>query len=176
MSDKRHPSQGGGLTRKGDVELDLWLYARHVEGLSLDAIKTLCAMPRDDGGQELVLSVTTVWRRIKERRAERLAMLGENIDADRLTKLEKIDQAERGYRRLAVPSYLNAYGEVVERDERVVLAALDGILKCVREAAKLLGLDAPVKSAVELVVHDGVTTELNAMLAELGLPTIDAEP
>lgn len=58
-------------------------------------------------------------------------------------------------------------GEEAVPDDAPVLAAIDRLLKIQERRAKLLGLDAPTKSRVEVVTEDVVDAEIRRLEDEL---------
>lgn len=57
---------------------------------------------------------------------------------------------------------------IVLRDERVVVAAAAGLLRVSESRRKLLGLDAPTETHVDVTTHEATLEEANEALARLG--------
>lgn len=151
----------------GDVELDLWLYEKRLTGVTYDQLEALVKLPLEQGGRGRSLSVSTIHRRVQARRAERLELLGSHVDEDRLDQLEKIDHVENRYRRMAADTWTDLDGVVHITPYQQIATGLQGVLQCVRDRSKLLGLDAPIRVAQTLTVVDNADLELAAMVAQV---------
>lgn len=147
-------------------------------------------------GPELgtVLSPAMVRSRIDAYVRDNRAALESNRDELIAAELEDLDQQFRAAARLAEPvdpvatalathavtghamqvaeAITEAPELVVRRDEKTILAALNTMRQIGERRAKLLGLDAPTRAAVDLTVQDAASAELARMLEEAGVTDV----
>jgi hypothetical protein len=177
-----------------------WCYERRLERLTVRAIADLSGLHPDDGGLGQPMSHATVARRIRHYHATMLELEGETRDEARARELELLDRAARYTVDLTDPidraatAKANAVAHwmidndpdyrgprpgdprlVVLADPAVRLRALAEVRAQSESRRKLLGTDAPTESRIDVTVTDAATAELNAMLAEAGLPPIETE-
>jgi hypothetical protein len=139
------------------------------------------------------LSPAQVRARIDSYVREHRAALEANRDELIAAELEDLDQQFRTAARLATPidavatalkshietghamqpdeAMRDAPETVVARDEKTILSALTTMRQIGERRAKLLGLDAPTRAAVDVTVQDAASAELERMLAEAGVET-----
>lgn len=100
----------------------------------------------------------------------------EPADEVRQLELERLDEYQRhALKVLATQHFHVSQGVVVVHpdtdqpvpDDSPVLAALDRLLKISERRAKLLGLDAPVRSKVEVITEDAVDAEIKRLAEEV---------
>jgi hypothetical protein len=100
----------------------------------------------------------------------------EPADEVRRLELERLDEyARHALRVLATPHLLVSQGIAVVHpvteeplaDDGPVLAALDRLIKISERRAKLLGLDAPARSRVEVITEDAVDAELAELARQI---------
>lgn len=100
----------------------------------------------------------------------------EPADEVRQLELDRLDEYQRhALKVLATPHFHVSQGVVVVHpatdepmpDDAPVLAALDRLLKISERRARLLGLDAPVRSRVEVITEDAVDAELKRLAEEI---------
>jgi hypothetical protein len=99
-------------------------------------------------------------------------------DEVRRLELERLDDLARAAQRvLAARHYVVSVTgkaarhpdtDAVLTDDGPALAAIDRLLKIADRRARLLGLDAPVKSRVEVVTEDAVDAEIKRLEGLLG--------
>ena len=169
-----------------------WCYERRLERMTVRDIADLTGRHPDDGGLGWPLSHATVARRIKHYHATMLELEGETRDEARSRELELLDKAARTVVDLASPIDVAATARaraiaahhggdpndpalVVLRDDAVRLRALAELRAQGESRRKLLGLDAPAETKIDVTITDAATAELNAMLAEAGLPPVETE-
>jgi hypothetical protein len=97
----------------------------------------------------------------------------------RRLELDKLDEWQRhALRVLAKPHYAVSQGVVVTLkdgdgketpvdDDMPILHAIDRLLKISERRSRLLGLDAPAKSRVEVITEDAVDAEIKRLTEEL---------
>jgi hypothetical protein len=102
--------------------------------------------------------------------------IAEPADEVRQLELDRLDEYQRhALKVLATPHWHVSQGVVVVHpateepltDDAPVLAALDRLLKISERRAKLLGLDAPVRSKVEVITEDAVDAEIKRLAEEV---------
>lgn len=176
-----------------------WCYERRLERMTMRDIAELAAKHPDDGGLGHPISAQTVHRRVKHYHAQMLELESESRDEARGREIELLDKTTRAAADLVDPvdraatARLRAMAEhqrkvdpehapdpnspalVVLREDKVRLRALGLLVQVSNERRKLLGLDSPVEHNVNVTVTDAATAELNAMLAEVGLPPVESE-
>lgn len=94
----------------------------------------------------------------------------------RQIELDRLDEYMRhALRVLATPHLVVSQGVVAEHpvtgeplaDDQPVLQALDRLLKISERRARLLGLDAPARSRVEVITEDAVDAEIKRLAEEV---------
>lgn len=166
-----------------------WCYERRLERMTMRDIAALSGRHPDEGGIGTPLSFPTVSRRVRHYHAMMLEVESETRDEARGREVEVLDRAARDAADLIGPIDRAATAKrqalvkreggdphdpalVVLRDEAVRLRALKLLVEVGAERRKLLGLDAPTETHIDLTITDAATAELNAMLAEAGLDPI----
>jgi hypothetical protein len=100
----------------------------------------------------------------------------EPADEVRRLELERLDEyARHALRVLATPHLVVSQGIVVVHpvseepltDDQPVLQALDRLIKISERRSRLLGLDAPVKTRVEVITEDAVDAEIADLTRQL---------
>lgn len=176
-----------------------WCYERRLDRMTVRDIADLSARHPDDGGFGEPMSHATVARRIRHYHAAMLALEGETRDEARGRELELLDRAARivvdltdpidrvaTARAQAAAKWARDHGDysaplpgdpnlVILTDPAVRLRALAELRAQGESRRKLLGTDAPVETKIDVTITDAATAELNAMLAEVGLPPIETE-
>lgn len=169
-----------------------WCYERRIDRLSVRAIADLSGKHPDEGGLGNPLSHATVARRIRHYHATMIELEGETRDEARSRELELLDLAGRTVADLADPIDRAATARaraiaqhhggdpnnpalIVLRDDAVRLRAISEVRAQSESRRKLLGLDAPAETKIDVTITDAATAELNAMLAEAGLPPVETE-
>lgn len=169
-----------------------WCYERRIDRMTVRDIATLSGKHPDEGGLGWPMSHATVARRIKHYHKAMLELEGETRDEARARELELLDRAARVVVDLADPidhaatararAIAQHHGGdpndpalIVLTDPAIRLRALAEVRAQSESRRKLLGTDAPTEHKVDVTVTDAATAELNAMLAEAGLPPIETE-
>jgi hypothetical protein len=190
------PSRFHEVTDAATLAEQRWAYERRLERRSIADMVELAKLPRERGGLGKAMSTTTMSRRVRHYVADMREVETETRDDYRHRELANLDTQQRAFaeltnrvdiessilraRRLTGLSlsidevWQDVPEAIVMRDERVVLNALAGMVRVAESRRKLLGLDAPTESRVEVVSNDAVTAELNEMLARAGRPPIPA--
>lgn len=175
-----------------------WAYDRRLEHLSYREMRSLANRPPEHGGLGYDLSeqalkalvdgyVERMRETLEESREQQIAreladldkqhralvmMLGGN-DAAATAKLQSTLAATL---ELTLADVQATYPDlVVPRDDKVILAALAQLRQVGESRRKLLGLDAPTLAKVDVVHHDAVAEELNAMLARAGRDPVSTD-
>lgn len=170
-----------------------WVYERRVERMSYAEIRDLAALPASEGGIGRDLAASTLKQRFRDYVAAMREVETESIDEHRGRELANLDSQERSLKaqtgRVDVEATLlrarvstgrsMTYDEVVTdapeaivlRDERVVVAAAAGLLRVGEARRKLLGLDAPVQTHLEVTHREATLDSLNDARAALGIVT-----
>lgn len=143
-----------------------WAYERRLEHLSYREIARLSIEAPENGGLGYYLGPDALKGRVTKYREDMAVSLGEDLAEHRERELADLDSIQR-YARAAMAKA----AAVGAFDEKATAA----FMRAGESRRKLLGLDAPVESKLDVTVHDGVTDELNAMLAEAGIPPIESE-
>lgn len=169
-----------------------WCYERRLERMTMRDIAELSSLHPDDGGLGNRISTQTVHRRVKHYHAQMLELETETRDEARGREIELLDKTSRAAadlvdpvdraataKRRAVVASMGGNpddpGNVILRDDTVRLRALKLLVEVSDSRRKLLGLDAPAEHNLNVTVTDAATAELNAMLAEVGLPPVESE-
>lgn len=169
-----------------------WCYERRLERMTMRDIADLAARHPDEGGLGNRISAQTVHRRIKHYHEQMLELESETHAEARGREIELLDKTSRAAADLVDPvdraatakmrAVAQARGDdpndprlVVLRDDTVRVRALKLLVEVSDSRRKLLGLDAPAEHNVNVTVTDAATAELNAMLAEVGLPPVESE-
>lgn len=169
-----------------------WCYERRLERMTMRDIAELSSLHPDDGGLGNRISTQTVHRRVKHYHAQMLKLETETRDEARGREIELLDKTSRAAadlvdpvdraataKRRAVVASMGGNpddpGNVILRDDTVRLRALKLLVEVSDSRRKLLGLDAPAEHNLNVTVTDAATAELNAMLAEVGLPPVESE-
>lgn len=177
-----------------------WCYERRIDRMTVRDISALAALHPDDGGLGQPMSHATVARRIRHYHATMIELEGETRDEARSRELELLDRAGRAVVDLTDPvdraatAKANAVASwmldndpdyrgprpgdprlVVLADPAVRLRALAEVRAQSESRRKLLGVDAPTETKIDVTITDAATAELNAMLAEAGLPPVETE-
>lgn len=169
-----------------------WCYERRLERMTMRDIAELAAKHPDDGGLGHPISAQTVHRRVKHYHAQMLELESESRDEARGREIELLDKTTRAAADLVDPVDRAATARaqararhlggdptdpslVILREDAVRLRALKLLVEVSDSRRKLLGLDAPAEHNVNVTVTDAATAELNAMLAEVGLPPVESE-
>lgn len=143
-----------------------WAYEQRLAHLSYREMSMRTIRPEDEGGLGYYLSASALKARVTKYREDMREALTEDREEHRERELADLDLVQR----LALEAMRKGAALGVLDDKASTL-----YLKAGAERRKLLGLDAPVESKVDVTVHDAVTDELNAMLAEAGIPPIESE-
>lgn len=177
-----------------------WCYERRIDRMTVRDISALAALHPDEGGLGQPMSHATVARRIRHYHATMIELEGETRDEARSRELELLDRAGRAVVDLTDPvdraatAKANAVASwmldndpdyrgprpgdprlVVLADPAVRLRALAEVRAQSESRRKLLGVDAPTETKIDVTITDAATAELNAMLAEAGLPPVETE-
>lgn len=142
-----------------------WAHARWLEHRSYRQMRTMAALPVEEGGLGYDLSLDSLRGLVAGYRATH----GEQT----MTKAEYI---ERELHDLDVAQQL----ALASMQRAAEIGALDaGAVKLYAELGaqrrKLLGLDAPIEAKVDVVHRDAVTEELNDMLKRAGRKPVKIE-
>jgi hypothetical protein len=181
------------LVAPGVLEEERWAYdARVQQRLTYREMEELSARPRAEGGlgRRIALSVLNV--RVRDFRKWYVQIEEETREELRSREVEGMDVRQRAHatmlsridrdatmlaarrlmgRHMTVEAALEECPEVVVlRDERIILAALQGMERVAAERRKLLGLDAPIELKAEVNVNAAATEDLAKALAEAGIP------
>lgn len=136
-----------------------WAFARRLEHKSYHQMRELASRPESAGGLGRDVSEHTL-RKLVEAYRDRMAEVEVvNLAEHRERELHDLDLAQQLCRA--------AMAKAAE-DGRIDVSATALFAKLGESRRKLLGLDMPVESRVEVVHHDAVAEELNAMLARAG--------
>ena len=154
-----------------------WAYDRRMEHLSYRSMRQLVGQAPPVGlGYDLSEhALKGLVNGYRDRMSEVHAI---DLDEHRERELEDLDLAQRraeGIVQLAAAALKRA-AELEALDVHAAKALLDAnrqLIGAGESRRKLLGLDAPTQAKVEVVHHDGVVEELNAMLARLGESPIE---
>ena len=134
--------------------------ARIVRGLSWHAIRGLAMRPRDAGGIDRVVSISTLKDLVAAHRAAQGEVVG--------TRDERVERRQLEYDEMALlarAALAAKAGDPMYPDVDVNAAKL---LLDVRAAeAKMHGDDKPAEAKVEIVTRDAVDAEIEAMLSRL---------
>lgn len=175
------------------LEEERWAYERRVhERMTFRDMAELVARPKEEGGLGRAVSMTGLTRRVADFRKWYVQLETETREELRGREVEGMDVRQRAHmtmvsridrdatmlgarilmgRNMTIEDILEECPEVVVlRDERIILAALQGIERVAQERRRLLGLDAPVEVNANVSVHDAATEDLAAALAEAGIP------
>lgn len=190
---------GGKITPRAELvaaevlEEERWAYERRVhDRMTFRDMSELTARPKSEGGLGRLLSAATLTRRARDFRTWYVKLEEETREELRSREVEGMDVRQRAHmtmvsridrdatmlearklmgRSMTIEDILTECPEVVVlRDERIILAALQGIERVASERRRLLGLDAPVEFNANVSVHDAATEDLAAALAEAGIP------
>jgi hypothetical protein len=157
------------LIEKRVLEEQAWTYEqRIVRGLSWHAIRALAMRPRDAGGIDRVVGISTLKDLVAAHRAAQGEIVG--------TREERVERRQLEYDELA----LLARGALAAKASDPLYPGVDvnaaKLLLDVRAAeAKMHGDDKPAEAKVEIVSRDAVLDELNAELAAMGEQTVGVE-
>lgn len=167
-----------------------WAYGRKLEHYSYREMARLAAQPVEQGGLGYHMSPHTFVGLVNGYLERMRETLTDSPDLTMARELADLDEQHRNLKRLTGPidqarsllvartlgyATIDELAEhsplnVVFRDERIIVAA-ESQLRAVGESRrKLLGTDSAIK--VDLTTHDGLTAELNEMLAKAKLPPI----
>lgn len=159
-----------------------WTYEHWMDHVPIGEMRRLSAHDPDRGGLGYELSESALRGLLRMAQAENgvgehdkaveLARELEDIEAETLTVNGSIQRLGASILDLAEMSD----GRVIhEKAELLLYKALQRRAVLRDQRVKLLGLNAPEKSEVDVTIHDAVTDELNAQLAALDLPPIRDE-
>lgn len=151
------------IERRVAIERE-WCYARWMERMTYRQIKALAPLPVEAGGLGVHLSHEAVRSMVAEYRAAR-----GDVTMSRDERLERqsdeVDEMMRQLRR-EIADFVTQWGVVPEKAAKM-------LLDYGKREAELHGLNAATKIEADVTVTDAATVELNAMLAEAGLPPIE---
>lgn len=146
------------LIEKRILEEQEWAWTQRIaRGLPWHAIRGLALRPRDAGGIDRNLGIST----LKDMVAAHRAAMGEIVG----TREERVERRQMEYDEIALlaRASLSKAAEVEALDVHAAKALLE-----VRAAeAKMHGDDRPTEIHAEIVSRDAVDAELNAMLARI---------
>lgn len=173
-----------------------WAYERRLDHLSYHEIRLLSSAPVERGGLGYDISEHRLKGLVTGYRERMAEVEAEELDEHRARELADLDRVHRslvsliedpvdraasapvaaafGYRTVD-ELIANAPGSVIMREDKTRLAALAQLRAVGESRRKLLGIDAPQQIKADIVMHDAVTEELNAMLARAGRPPIEVE-
>lgn len=176
-----------------------WCYARWLERRGFTQIRQLANLPESEGGLGYDLSESAVKALVLQAR-EAAGDLSMGKDERRERQAHEVDERARAARNDMAQAYRRAdaldaaiaswHSDDYESmaDARSALARLvaqrEGVDAAIERAdrrldlaatkeARLFGLDAPTEAKVDVTTHDGVTAELNAMLARAGRKPVE---
>lgn len=175
------------------LQEERWAYERRVhDRMTFRDMSELSVLPQSEGGLGRILSPATLTRRVKDFRLWYVKLEEETREELRSREVEGMDVRQRAHmtmvsridrdatmlaarqlmgRNMPIDDILEECPEVVVlRDERIILAALQGIERVAEQRRRLLGLDAPVEVNANVSVHDAATEDLAKALAEAGIP------
>lgn len=156
-----------------------WAYDRRMEHLSYRGMRQLVSQAPPVGlGYDL--SEHTLKALVTGYLARMREVHEVDLDEHRERELEDLDIAQQrldaiaglAAKSLARAAELHAYDV---HAGKAVIAATNARRAAGESRRRLLGLDAPQQTKVDVVHHDGVTEELNAMLARLGEKPIEVD-
>ena len=157
---------GSMLDEANALETAAWIWKHRRARMTVNEITALMALPVSQGGLAKVTSVSSVWRSITRTRAEKLALMGKDIAAERLEAIEELDEISLGIRELAGKWLFLDDGRVVARNEKLRLEALLAMADVALKRAKLSGLEAPIVIEANIVHSNLIDTELDALIAQ----------
>lgn len=136
-----------------------WAYARWLERMTWPMMRRAVVLPPSHGGLGYDLSPAALKGLVAQARAD-----AGDLTMGREERLERqqveLDELARAVRK-EIAEYVHQWGKVPEKAAKL-------LLDIGKREADLHGLAAPTQVQAEVVVHDGVTQELNAMLARAG--------
>jgi hypothetical protein len=142
-----------------------WAFERRLEHKSYAQMRDLVARPASEGGLGYDVSEPRLRSLVDGYRERMVEVEAVNLAEHRDRELADLDMVQR-YALAAINKAAAAHSF----DEKAVAA----FVKAGEQRRKLLGLDAPAESRVEVVASDAVTNELNEMLARAGRPPIES--
>jgi hypothetical protein len=166
MSKKKRRTDGCEVAELRIEESKRWAYERRLEHLSYREMARRSIEAPEDGGLGYYLGPDALKGRVTKYREDMTVALAEDRAEHVERELNDLDTVQR--LALAAMRKGAAIGALDVHASNLYLKA--GV-----ERRKLLGLDAPVESKVDVTVRDAVTDELNAMLAEAGIAPIESE-
>jgi hypothetical protein len=172
-----------------------WAYALWLERMTPMQIRRAANASPDDGGLGYDLSVQAIRGLVEQARADNGdIVLGREerrerqlIEVDGLARAARADlnRLMAARERLDLEIQATPSGTDFAEPLAALIGARSGIAREVESAqrrlesaqvreAKLVGLDAPTEAQLTVTTRDGVLDDLNAALARLGEPTLNA--
>jgi hypothetical protein len=166
MAKTRKRTHTAQLDEADALEVEAWIWQRRRERLTISQVVELMAKPIAEGGLDKVMSRSTLWRRVERTRADKLALMGKDIAAERLEAIEELDEISQGLRELAGKWYFDANGDRQARPESMRYSALVAMADVALKRAKLSGLESPVQIEATVVHASAIDIELDKLIAQ----------
>jgi hypothetical protein len=138
-----------------------WMHARWMERMSFRQISAAAALPVERGGLGIRVSHAGVKAMVHAYREER-GDITMGRDERRERQSDELDEIARGIR--------HELATTLEEHGRIDLKLVDALLAVGKREADLHGLAAPTEIKADVVHHDALNAELDAMLGRIPAP------
>ena len=158
-----------------------WAYEARLAHLSYREMRGRVNRPESEGGLGYDLSEHALKALVKGYRDRMAEVEAVNLDEHRERELHDIDLAQRRLDAVAeiAAKHIARADEIGGLDvhgAKLVIGATRERRAHGESRRRLLGLDAPQSATLDVTVHDAVSEELNAMLAQLDPKGADVKP